>query len=339
MKTKPSCHEKLDFQSYLDQQMTLPERLKVDRHLRDCNDCEQNMKAYSRLFEELGSNFMPQKSDLPTQDDIRKVMGRLHTKKHNTRFEPMHSVTGILAELIRLQKYVIAGIGVCIAFFLYFAFQSKPSINVPAITVSREAASAYFTYKLFAPNGKGLNADGNSLRSLPFNGGLELGTTYNVPQLGKLLVTFAEENRMRFSSQAQFQVSKSGVTLLSGELMCDFKKGGSGFVITTPAGTITSNGTRFFVEVSPGSTRVDLEEGNIILRTKSKTQVMKNLGSIFLMANGAIQSGSDNLELANVPPVKRPVSLNEAPISPNETFVSPNNNSDSAPASTLHDSY
>lgn len=330
MKESSECREKFDHQAYLDQQMILPERIRFDKHLKECRPCREELAEYSRLFSDLEKSYSVEKSDLPTEDEVDRLMRRLGGGSASKGQQLAASLFGAIAELVRLQKFVVAGIGVFILAILFFATHpaSPPPqgngtvVSQPGVVPGTVPAVSHhvpeYSFALSAPPGRRLEILGDSTQKLSDSGSLEMGTIYHVPRVGKLFLFYkTPENKIELGSQSQFQVTASGTTLLTGELLCDFRAGAPGYRITTPAGSVTLNGTRFLVEVKPASTRVTLENGVVILRTGSTTVTMKRPGTNFMMADGTIKSeiGLKNISDA---PISKGIPLFDVPQPQNE---------------------
>jgi hypothetical protein len=74
----------IEFQQYLDHQLTQAEAQQIERHLADCPDCRQQLINYQKIYDALRQE---PEFELPV-DFARNIMGRLSDNKKSplTRF-------------------------------------------------------------------------------------------------------------------------------------------------------------------------------------------------------------------------------------------------------------
>ncbi|HNW34004.1 MAG TPA: zf-HC2 domain-containing protein [Candidatus Ozemobacteraceae bacterium] len=304
-----TCDEKIDFQAYFDQQATLPERTRIDRHLRQCAACRVEFAVWRNLFEVLRNTYAQTPSDRPTAAEITAFVAKLagHGGKaaapavaEPSVSAPAGSLFGMIAELIRLQRWLAAGLATCFALVVLMAFHDRGLPHAPASApasnadphrpAAESASKPFYTYRLSAPPGQGLRLPGaQGSPALPVEGSPELGVTYRVPPLGILFVSFHGENRIMFTSQAQFMLTATGTQLLTGQVTCDLHSSGSGFSVMTSAGSVTGLGGQFLVEARPAASRITLDTGSVMIRTGRLSATMDSPGSRFMMADGSVR--------------------------------------------------
>jgi len=310
MKPNPMpCEEKIDFQAYFDQQATLPERARVDRHLRQCAECRAEFAVWRNLFEALQRKYVQNASDRPTVAEITALFAKLAGHGGKTAspavaehpLPPTGSPSGMIAELVRLQRWLAAGLAACFALVVLMAFHDRRLPHAPASVpasssdldnpAAESASKPFYTWRLSAPPGQGLRLPGaqTGTPALPVEGSPEIGVTYRVPPLGILFVRFHGENSVMFTSQAQFTLTATGAQLLSGQVTCDLHSSGNGFSVVTPAGSVTGLGGQFLVEARPAASRITLDTGSVMIQTGKLSVTMDSPGSRFMMADGSIR--------------------------------------------------
>ncbi|MBI3038531.1 FecR domain-containing protein, partial [bacterium] len=195
------------------------------------------------------------------------------------------------SEIVRLQRTLAVGIGV-VSIFLILLLTSllKDRPNAP-IAPTNEATDETFrySYNFSGPPEAALFSEDVNLGRLEKTGNLVPESIYRVPTGGTLLVTFTAENRLELTDLAKFQMTASGVKLLSGKLVCDLKAIKKPFVVSTILGTVTAHGTKFVVIAGLDSVRVELERGVISLQTASSSEVLYSPGIRILGKDGQIR--------------------------------------------------
>ncbi|HOY66352.1 MAG TPA: zf-HC2 domain-containing protein [Candidatus Ozemobacteraceae bacterium] len=323
------CHEQIDFQAYFDQQATLPERTRIERHIRQCAACRVEFDVWRDLFARLGESYALNAADRPDATRLQALFDRLAARNSPSGIPPLpaqtqaaqNSVFGVVAELIRMQRWLAGGLALCFVLMLALVFRDRGLPHAPAAAPSdglvrpapapAPATRGFYTYRLSAPPGQTLSRlepagsgpdphdagsgpaapgwRGSAGPALPSEGALEPGVTYRVPPLGILFVEFHGENRIQFTSQARFLLTATGTRLLSGQVTCDLRSSGNGFEVTTRAGTVMGLGGQFLVEERPASSRITLDAGAVRIGTRRLSVTMDSPGSRFLMADGSIR--------------------------------------------------
>ncbi|HEY9070940.1 MAG TPA: zf-HC2 domain-containing protein, partial [Candidatus Ozemobacteraceae bacterium] len=75
------CHEQIDFQAYFDQQATLPERTRIERHIRQCAACRAEFAVWHDLFARLSENYAANAADRPDPVRIQALFDRLAARE------------------------------------------------------------------------------------------------------------------------------------------------------------------------------------------------------------------------------------------------------------------
>lgn len=282
-----SCREEFDFQGYLDQQMILPERIRLERHMKECPSCTKRLARLEKLFQNLEQACVPTAEDRISPESLQKVMSRVGkapmaqpapTEDSGTLFELMN-------ELRRLQKTLLAGFAVC-AVLVLVAVGSQffaPTSNVrPDGTIVQ--ADTFFCSFLI---NEGMKKIGDTGSSSEVPAAIESGARYELAGKTHLQVSLAPTQKLDFQKAARFSVSRSGVTIETGEVTCDLGKA-PGFTVKSPHGAVVTVGTIFRVEVCPEATRVTLDKGVIQLKTPRQQLEVKAPAQMQLMADGVI---------------------------------------------------
>lgn len=286
------CREKPDIQGYLDNLLTLPERHRFERHVKDCRTCNQALDHYRRLFTAMDEACAPSAGDAPSSGRVEQTMKRLPTGKRLAGApEPFFAVFP--------KGWALALAGCCMVFLftsaLFFVSRNRPETLSTGLESSSAPLGAgvadlpRYEYSFLAAPDK----PGSVVKSdapIPAQGTLQPGAAYRLPEAGTLFVSFAGSNRLEFSRGAQFSAVASGVTLLSGQVLCDLQPQANGFTVSTPAGSVAVRGTRFTVAVSPRGTEVRLDRGSVELQTPRARERLMNPGSRLLTPDGAIVS-------------------------------------------------
>lgn len=285
-----TCREQPDIQGYLDNQLTLPERLRFERHVKDCRTCNRALDEYRRLFAGLDDVCSPTSADDPSAGRIDQVMKRLPTTR------PPVSVAEEPRTVPFWQLWFrpfAIGVALCVTiagWVLTSRFRPAgpaPDAGIHQATHQMPMASPY-AYSFLPVPGKPGSIEKSDGGTVSPQGTLEPGAAYRLPAAGTLFVSFAGTNRLEFTRGAQFSAVASGVTLLSGQVLCDLQPQASGFTITTPAGSIAVRGTRFTVEVTVRGTEVRLDRGVVELQTSRHRERLSTAGTRLLTPEGAI---------------------------------------------------
>ncbi|OIP24234.1 hypothetical protein AUK22_08985 [bacterium CG2_30_54_10] len=297
------CRENFDFQCYVDQQMTLPDRVRFEKHVGECRSCAHELSEYKTLFVNFQAACAIGPEDSPTPADLDRTMARIAACHPKNALIPGGSAFNLAGGLESFWRFAFAGIAFCLILAIFWPRGIPSSPISPKVTrMATHPIEDLFSYILSAPPKYSLEIVGAPAAQLLTKGQLKSETLYHLPTIGKLYVTYRNENRLEFSQQSKFEIApQGGLRLLSGNLWCKLQKSGHDLVIQTPNGTITPLGTKFFVEVTPLSTRVTLEEGQVVLRTRSSTVSMKRPGNLFMMTDGSIISPSESEEFSIQP--------------------------------------
>lgn len=320
--TKQTCLSSDALQSYLDQQMKLPDRVALERHLRDCPTCREKLAHFQELFQQLEENGRPDAGDLLRPDQLGALMGRLGTGvPHGVKGMPSGSLSQMIRTLFaalgssKLALASVVGVVVLVALTV-LRLGSQAHSPVTPLAVSG------MSYAL-APGGTSLIEESNNHRS-PVSGPktLSVDVVYRLPDQGRIEVANAElEAFFSFDRRASFQVTPRGVTLFAGRIRCDIGTAGRGFEVKTPRGTVSTHGTLFEVESTASHTRVLLRRGVILLQTPQTALLLESPGERFLTDRGLIteQVISEPLPKVAVPPIQegpdRPSSVGADPTS------------------------
>ena len=298
--SQKTCCESFDFQGYLDQQLTLPQRIKLEKHVKECLACRAQLQSMQSVFSVLIETCSPGLEDGPAAGQVQRVMNTVRTL-HQQPVKPIEGPTVFQAirELIKLQRLLMTGMAVCAIVLMAFLFNRfGPGQVDPQVSILNKLAIPTFRYTWVS---KPVSADLNKFSE--DSGALEPGEHFSLPLGGVIKVVFREKNVISLSHGAQFVLDKEELILTAGDVECNFEKSGRGFVIQTKFGSVTSYGTVFHVRSCPGYSEVELVKGEIILRTPTRTIVLKTPGKRFFMPNGVIQKSSDSSVSVGLPPV------------------------------------
>lgn len=297
-----TCHEHLDFQGYLDRQLSGPEQTALEKHVRDCAVCARELERTRLFFTDLQVACAVGRGDLPTSAEIDGVMARL------ARAHPVPGTADPAAPWASwltgwgFDGWRAATVGAALGLLLLmvWAVRSPGPLPRPATppAVPTPAPADLFAFSLSAPSSQALGVTGKPGAKMAPKGHLQAGTVYQLPPVGKLYVTFKGENRLELSKQARFEVAGTRVRLHTGDVWCRLQRTGRDIVVETPAGTVTPLGTRFYVEATPRATRVTLEDGQVILRTRTTTVSLKRPGTLFMLPDGTITTEFESGDVA-----------------------------------------
>ncbi|NLI77899.1 MAG: hypothetical protein GX442_15855 [Candidatus Riflebacteria bacterium] len=298
-----TCHERLDFQAYVDQQLSGPEQTAVERHVRECPACARELERTRLFFTDLQVACAVGRGDLPTPAEIDGVMARL-ARSHPVPDSAATATAPWAAWMTGwgFEGWRAATVGAALGLLLLmvWAVRSPGPLPRPATppAVSTPAPADLFAFTLSAPPSQALGVVGKPGAKMATRGHLQSGTVYQLPSVGKLYVTFKGENRLELSKQARFEVAGTRVRLHTGDVWCRLQRTGRDIVVETPTGTVTPLGTRFYVEATPRATRVTLEEGQVILRTRTTTVSLKRPGTLFMLTDGTITTEFETRDVA-----------------------------------------
>ncbi len=284
------CRETFDVQGYLDQQLTLPERIRFERHLKDCPDCARKVARMEKLFQHLEQSCAPTAEDRVAPETLRRVMGRLGKTPVAPVQEEGGNLFDLLNELRRLQKTLLAGFAVCAVLVLLVVGAQMRSVTVVAPGPDGTIQIERFACSLLTNDGiRKLGGSGETLESPRF---IEPSVSYELGPKSRLQVSPTTAHRLEFLAAARFSVTRSGVVLDAGEVVCDLDKV-PGFMVTTPHGTVVTVGTMFRVSVRPEGSLVTLERGEIVVKTTNHTSKLQAPTQVRLDANGTIAMLTD----------------------------------------------
>ncbi len=299
------CKENFDFQAFLEQRLMLPERIRVEKHLKDCPLCAKDFESYRRLFTDLDTVCSPGKADEPSAAQIEKVFHRLQTRPPSPSSSSF-SLNNFL-EYLNVPAVLTSLTIILLSTIVIMQMTAKTQVKISTSPSPAKEISPFYTYLLNAPDKLTLSCIENPSEHLPPAGPLEIGSSYRVPHGGKLVVSFLERNFLEFTQQAHFQATASGVSLISGKLVCDLEPRGKPYLVTTPLGTVTSLGTRFSVEVSPLSVKVSLDRGKIKIQTRNSEEILYDRGTVIINLDGSLKKTTENQTTAPQPPFSSPV--------------------------------
>lgn len=292
--TSTGCRETFDVQGYLDQQLTLPERIRFERHLKECPDCTRKVARMEKLFQHLEQACAPSAADRVAPETLRRVMGRLGKTSIEPVQEQGSNLFDLLNELRRLQKTLLAGFAVCTVLVLFVVGIQMRSATVVPVQTNGTVPSERFPCSLLINDGIRKSAvPGESLDSPRF---IESSVTYELGPKSRLQVSPTTAHRLEFLAAARFAVTRSAVMLDAGEVVCDLDKV-PGFMVTTPHGTVVTVGTVFRVSVRPEGSRVTLERGEILVKTTHHSSKLQAPSQVRLDANGTIAVLTDAVSL------------------------------------------
>ena len=291
--SKSNCPETLDFQGYLDQQMTLPERHRLERHVRDCPCCSGKLHTFSEVFLALEKACPPDPSDEPRPGLVSDFMTRLEPAPTAPEIlaPPRQDLFDLVHELRRLQRTLLAGVGfgvlVLIVVILVSYTGRSPTSRSPS-SVSRKPAANLFSCT-FVKMGLGDIAQvvGRDVRKLEART-LDGGINYRLSGSLRVLVPHSTGNQLQFFDQAEFRLEASGIQLANGGVNCDLGHA-PGFTVSTPQGSVVTQGTRFEVKIEANQTWVRLEKGTLVLQTPQERVVKSAPVSVVLSSAGRIE--------------------------------------------------
>ncbi|MFZ2958247.1 MAG: FecR domain-containing protein [Candidatus Ozemobacteraceae bacterium] len=336
------CLENGNLQEYLEGNLTTSEKLRLDRHVRECPSCAARLASYKRLFSQLDTTFAPSIADRPSLGRVEGVMTRISAGKtadknrlRDNQLSPSHSgLEAFLNALFRLWKPLAVGSICAILLFSVYPFRSPTGVEqlIPSgsrenITPETETTSTNgfsFSYSIQGQSGARLR---------------RIDTAFvQAPPDATVIVKYENVvNRLEFSRQARFSLTGSGARLLEGTVLCDLNSVPNGFSVTTPSGSITVHGTRFQVSIFPGGTEVRLDKGSVLLRTSRNTELLDHPGIRVMTGEGGIVStGGSPVE----PTSANPDSTIITPLNPPSASVSiPVQNNPDQSAQNMHQGY
>lgn len=281
---KSNCLKDPDFQDYFDAKLSFPERIRLEKHLKECGCCAKECKAYEALFKVLGDSLSPIPADAPKPSHTEGVMKRI-----SQGGPPAPGPWSFLQNFsfANFRWAPVAGL-MAAAWILVLFFWLVPGRFLKIEPAHPESTLLPLSY-LLLPESSAFLCPDRSKNPLPASGALEADIPYQLPVRNQTALVFLGENRLEFSRQAQFKVNAFGVHLLSGKTYCSIKTQGKPFTVMTSFGSVTCLGTRFGVEVTPQGVLVTLDQGKIELKTKMAVETLTDRGEMTMTPDGKLK--------------------------------------------------
>ncbi|MCH7689256.1 MAG: efflux RND transporter periplasmic adaptor subunit, partial [Planctomycetes bacterium] len=240
-------------QAYVDQALGHSERLIVDHHVEECQNCRRLLKRYQHssamLFEALSDHRL--KLDLthkvldrlPEMELQRPDMVWLNKRAKNptVRWDrTMRLVPVAAAVLLIVMGAVIVA-------------------NWPEAPIGADVLGV-----VLASDGLTQRNSANGESSLPrLKGFVEGGESYETASGASLMLGIIGSTYLKLNENTRIKlVDERKIFVETGEVFLDVGKAKRAFKVLTPSGEITVLGTAFDVSVKPDSTRVVVEKGD-----------------------------------------------------------------------------
>lgn len=284
---KNACMHDDDFQSYLDRQMSLPDRVHFEKHMKECRKCRRKLESFTGLFNALDSKFACESVTTTIQDRINEIMNLIT----GNRIEHSESLLRKFSELFFSYKSLL--LTAATALFIIAAFRFIPSGDIePGRTViptGNDTFASAFEYQLIGTECSILKDLTNRIDCINPNGELRTDDKYSLSEGARLIIKNKRGSQAEIIGKAEFSTDERSISLFSGAVSLDLASEDRGFEVITAPVKISTIGTKFFVATAQDHIYIKLTEGRISIKTAVSNQVLSDQGERYVSYDGAIR--------------------------------------------------